>query len=238
MSTRSESDHDLDQRLRRALAAVAETVQERPTTSPAHSSHPPRRRRRLIVGAGAVVVAIPLAAAAVVGFGPEHVDRIPPANPIISGSLGGERYWVVDGRDIPRCEGHPSGIETIAEESNVVGQEWNTFGYFFGEPTADGGCAPRVADSPPDHTYYSDGGQTIGDGMLWAGALHPDVDQVRVSLGRGAPFDAETFEHEGGTYYVLEVPPGTSTFRVDYLVDGEVVPAPAGESADHVVPHD
>lgn len=234
MTTRPDIDHDLDQRLRRTLAAVADTVQDQATPHPADS--PRRFRRRLIVGAGTALAAIPLAAAAVVGFGPEHVDQIPPANPIISGNVDGERYWVVDGRDIPRCEGHPSGIETIAERSNIVGREWNTFGYFFGEPTADGGCAPRVADSPPDYTYYSDGGQTVGDGMLWAGALHPDVDQVRVSLDGDAPFDAKKFEHEGGTYYVLEVPPGTATFTVDYLVDGAVVPAPAGESAHHVVP--
>ena len=44
--------------------------------------------------------------------------------------------------------------------------------------------------------------------------------------------------HEEGTYYVLEVPPGTATFTVDYLVDGEVVPVPVGESAEHVVPAD
>ena len=237
MTTRFDNDHELDQRLRRTLAAVADTVHEDPVTNQVSPSRRSRGRRRLIVGAGTTIVAIPLAAAAMmVGFGPEHVDQIPPADPIISGSLDGERYWVVDGRDIPQCEGHPSGIETMAEESNIVGQEWNTFGSFFGEPTADGGCAPQVADSPPDYTYFSDGGQMIGDGMLWVGALHPDVDQVRVSLDGDTPFDAATFEHEEGTYYVLEVPPGTATFTVDYLIDGEVVPAPAGESAEHTVP--
>lgn len=230
-------DHDveLDERLRRALRAVAETVQEPP---PIRSTEAPRRRRRrgrLLAGVGMGIAAVPLAAAAVVGFGPEHVDRIPPEDPVVSGTLDGERYWVVDGRDLPRCEGHPSGIEVIAESSNIVGQEWNTFGYFFGGPTADG-CAPRRADDPADHSYYSDGGQVVGDGMLWVGALHPDIDQVRASLGGEAPFDVATFGHEGATYYVLEVPPGTAGFRVDYLIGGELVEPPDGESADHVVP--
>jgi len=230
-------DHELDQHLRRTLAAVAATVQEGPADVPVPAPRRSRRRRRLLVGAGVTIAAIPLAAAAVVGLGPEHVDRIPPANPIISGSLDGERYWVVDGRETPRCEGFPSGIELVPEENNVVGQEWNTVGAFFGEPTRDG-CAPRVAKDPPEHTYDADGGVLVGDGMLWMGALHPDVDEVRVSLGGGEPFDADTFEHEGGTYYVLEVPPGTATFTVEYLVDGEVVPSPAGESVEHVMPSD
>ena len=122
----------------------------------------------------------------------------------------------------------------MAEQDNVVGQEWNTFGYFFGPPTPEG-CAPRRADESPGYTYYSDGGQSVGDAMLWAGALHPDVDQVRVSLGGEDPFDADIFVHEGGTYVVVEVPDGTDTFTVDYVVDGEVVAPPVGETAEHRV---
>ena len=228
-------DQELGQQLRRTLAAVAATVHEAPADDSVAVPRRSRRRRRLMIGAGVAIAAIPLAAAAMVGFGPEYVDRIPPANPIISGSLDGERYWVVDGRDIRRCEGFPSGVELIAEEDNLVGREWNTFGYVFGEPTKDG-CAPRRADDPPEYTYYSDGGSTVGDGMLWMGALHPDVDQVQVSLDGSDPFDAATFEHEGGTYYVLEVPPGTATFTVDYLIDGKVVEPPSGDDAEHEVP--
>lgn len=239
-TTRPDDRRDLDQHLRRTLAAVAATVAatvpEPPPVVTPDAPRRPRRRRRLLVGAGAAVAAVPLAAAAVVGFGPEHVDRIPPADPIVSGSLDGERWWIVDGRDVPRCEGHPSGIEVIAEDGNVVGQEWNTVGYFFGAPTSEGGCAPLSGDEGPEHTYFSDGGQVVGDGMLWVGALHPEVDEVRVSLGGDDPFAAETFEHEGGTYYALEVPPGTATFVVDYLVGGEVVAPMSGESAEHVVP--
>jgi hypothetical protein len=237
MTTRLAPDSELDRHLRRTLAAVAATVREAPADHPVPVPIRSRRRRRLLVGAGLTIAAIPLAAAAVVRFGPEYVDRIPPANPILSGSLDGERYWVVDGREIPRCKGAPSGIELIAEEHNVVGQEWNTVGAFFGEPTADG-CAQRHPGNPPEHTYDADGGLQVGDGMLWMGALHPDVDQVRVSFDGGDPFDADTFRHEGGTYYVLEVPAGTGEFTVDYLVDGEVLVPPGGESAEHVVPGD
>lgn len=232
MTTRTDTDDELDERLRRTLSAVAATVQDEPAASPVPISRRSRRRRRLVVGAGAALVAIPVAAAAVVGLGPEHVDRIPPADPIISGSIDGERYWIVDGKEGPRCDGGPSGITVIAEQDNVVGQEWNTVGYFFGTPTRDG-CAPSATEASPDQTYFSDGGQSIGDGMLWAGALHPDVDQVRVSLDGEDPSDVDTFTHEGDGYFVLEVPPGTVTFTVDYVVDGEVVPPPVGETAEH-----
>jgi hypothetical protein len=230
-----EPDQKLEQHLRRTLAAVAATVQDTPADDSAPMPPTSRRRRRLLVGAGVTVAAIPLAAAAVVRFGPEYVDRLPPADPVVTGSLDGARYWVVDGRELPRCEGFPSGVELVVEEHNVVGQEWNTVGAFFGEPTRDG-CAPRRPADPPEHTYDFDGGVTVGDGMLWLGALHPDVDRVRVLLGEGEPFDAVTFHHEGGTYYVLEVPPRTSTFTVEYLVDGEVLVPPHGEDAEHVVP--
>jgi hypothetical protein len=237
MTTRPAIDPELDQHLRRTLAAVAATVTDAPATPAAAPDRRPRSRGRLVAGIGAGIAATSMAAAAVVGFGPEHVDRIPPADPIVSGSVDGERYWVVDGRDIPRCEGHPSGIEVIAEEDNIVGQEWNTFGYAFGQPTNDL-CAPVVTDEAPARTYDYDGGQTIGDGMLWAGALHPDIDQVRVALDGDAPFDADTFTHEGGTYFVLEVPPGTATFTIDYVVDGEVVAPLAGETAEHRMARD
>jgi len=226
-------DHDLDQRLRRTLAAVAATVDEESVPV----AKPRRRRRRLAIAAGVTLAAVPLAAGAWVQFGPEYVDRIPPANPIISGTLDGERYWVVDGREVPRCEGAPSGIEVIAEENNVVGQEWDSVGYFFGEPTADG-CARRAAANPPEDTYYSDGGQEIGDGMLWMGALHPEIDQVRATLGGGESFDVETFEHEGHEFYLLEVPPDTAAFTVEYLIDGELVSPPPGETSEHTMGRD
>ncbi|QIK66910.1 hypothetical protein G7072_11640 [Nocardioides sp. HDW12B] len=227
-------DHELDQHLRRTLSAVADTVRDEPADRPAVTPLRPRRRRRLVLGAAAAAVAVPVAAAAVVGLGPEYVDRIPPADPIISGSIDGERYWVVDGPDVPRCAGRPSGIMTLAEQDNVVGQEWNGFGYVLGPPTPDG-CAPRTVDASPDETYVSDGGQSVGDGMLWAGALHPDVDQVRVSLDEAEPFDADTFTHEGATYFTVEVPADTAVFTVEYVVDGQVVTPPAGETATHTL---
>lgn len=232
--TDHEHGHDLDARLRRTLAAVAATVRE--DASPAPAPAPSRtRRRRLLLGAGLGLAVAPLAAAAVVGFGPEHVDRMPPADPIVAGSLDGERWWVVDGREIPRCAGHPSGIEVMAEHRNIVGREWNTVGHFFGTPTSEL-CAPRTPKAPPAASYDSDGGLEVGDGMLWAGALHPDVDEVRVTLGDGGPFAADTFEHEGGTYFVQEVPADVATFTIEYVVDGRVVAPLPGESATHRAP--
>ena len=228
-------DDRLDERLRRTLAAVAATVHEEAVTDAAPAPTRSRRRRRLLVGAGVTIAAIPLAAAAVVRFGPEYVDRIPPADPIVSGTLDGERYWVADGREIPPCEKSPSGVELIVESHNLVGREWNTIGAVFGEPTANG-CPPVRPDEPPAHTYYDDGGMTVGDGMLWLGALHPAVDEVQVSLDGAESFDAQTFEHEGDAYYVLEVPPGTDTFTLEYVDDGQVVEPPSGEHVEHVVP--
>jgi hypothetical protein len=235
MTTHPDDERRLDEHLRRTLAAVAATVVEEATPVAAPAPPRTRRRRRLLIGGGVALAAVPLAAAAVVGLGPEYVDRIPPPDPILSGTLDGERYWVVDGRDIPRCEGLPSGVELIAEENNLVGREWNTVGYVFGDPGPDG-CAPRRGSHPPEDTYYSDGGSRVGDGMLWMGALHPDVDQVRARFGDGKAFTVETFEHERGSYYTLEVPPGTSMFTIEYLVDGDVLLPPPGERAEHVLP--
>ncbi|HEX6148570.1 hypothetical protein [Nocardioides sp.] len=229
MTTRQHDvDPDLDERLRRTLEAVAATVDDEPVTVAK-----PRRRRGRAIGAGVTIAALPLAAGAWVQFGPEYVDRIPPANPIVSGSLDGERYWLVDGRDIPRCAGSPSGIELIVEEDNLVGQEWNTTGAAFGSYTEDGCVTGRGG---PADTYHSDGGVVVSDGMLWMGALHSEVDEVRASLDGGEGFEVDTFQHEGDTYYLLEVPPGTAVFTVDYLVDGRPVPPPADERREHVVP--
>lgn len=227
-------DHDpeLDQRLRRTLAAVAATVDE--DLSPVRK--PRRRHRRLAIAAGATIAAVPLAAGAWVQFGPEYVDRIPPANPIISGSLDGERYWVVDSFHTDSCDQPMPGVELIIEESNILGQEWNTHGVAYGEPGTDDCGLRQPAD--PSATYYYDAGSQVGGGMVWMGALHPDVDQVRIALGGGDAFDADVFAHEGDSYYVLEVPPGTDSWTIDYLIDGQVVTPPAGDSREHGVPHE
>jgi hypothetical protein len=68
------------------------------------------------------------------------------------------------------------------------------------------------------------------------GALHRDVDEVRATFDGGDAFTVETFDHEGESYYVLEVPAGTRRFAVDYYVDGEPVAPGAGEDREHVVP--
>lgn len=239
MTAHPDTEDELAQRIRRTLDAVAATVQHDPEHHGAlRAGSGGRHRRTLLVGAAVTVAAIPLAAAAVLRTGPEFVDRIPPEDPILSGSLDGERYWVVDGRVAEVCQGSPSGIELIREGINTVGQEWDTVGAFFGEPDTDG-CPPDQPREPASFTHYADGGVKVaGGGMIWLGALHPEVDQVLVTLGDAEPVDAEIFQHEGGSYYVLEVPGEVSTFTVDYLIDGAVVAPPAGERTEHVVPID
>ena len=91
-------DARLGRHLRETLHAVARTVTEQPETHPSRHLH----RCGADTGGGgagaigAVAVSIPVAAGAVVGFGPEYVDHIPPAGMIVEGSLDGQRYWLVE----------------------------------------------------------------------------------------------------------------------------------------------
>ena len=69
------TDLELDRHLRRTLAAVAATVTDEPMRAPAPVK-PSRRSRRILAGPGVVIAVVPLAAAAVVNFGPEYVDEL------------------------------------------------------------------------------------------------------------------------------------------------------------------
>lgn len=222
-------DTELDQRLRRTFSAVAATVDTDPVP---WAVQPQRRRRRWVIGAGIAVVAVPLAAAATIGFGPEHVDRIPPENPLLSGTLDGERYWVVDAFHTDTCDRPMDGVELLIQESNIVGQEWNTVGY---QPSGDGRCGTLTLPDDPSSAYYLDGGSTIGDAMLWLGVVPEDIDEVRATAD-GDPVDVRLLPHEGAEYFVVEVPPGTVGFTVDFVAGGEVVAPPPDESREHVVP--
>ena len=218
-------DLELETHLRRTLTAVAETVQGEP-------SRPARRiGRRTAIGLGAAAVVVPLAAAAVVGFGPEYVDEIPPANPLLSGSVDGDRYWLVDARQVPTCDGtDTAGLELVIESNNIVGREWNTFGLHYGEPSRDQ-CAPLRL--PRDPAVAFDAGGFAGDTFLWHGAVHPDVTEVRATLDGGELVEVPLLEHEEAGYYVLEVPEGTDRFTVELLDDGVVIP---GSMSEHTVP--
>ena len=91
--------------LRRTASDASSAAAECSGSSRARHGDP---RAAALVAAGVSIAALAPAAAAVVRFGPEYVDEIPPADPIVTGSIEGERYWVVDGRETKHCIGHPS----------------------------------------------------------------------------------------------------------------------------------
>jgi len=88
---------ELDQRLRRTLRAVADTV-ETVETEPAAVATRRRPGRRALFGLGAVAIDVPLAAGAMIRIGPEYVHRIPPEDVIVAGSVDGDRCWMVEGQ--------------------------------------------------------------------------------------------------------------------------------------------
>lgn len=221
------TDEQLDQRLRRTFDTVAGTVDPGPLARPAVAP----RRSRWWIGAGLAVAAVPVAAGAALVLGPEHVDRIPPPHPIVTGSIDGERYWVVDAFHTDSCDREMAGVEVVAEEDNVVGEEWNTFGY---GPPGDGSCGSDASPDDPASAYFLDGGSSIGDGMLWMGWLPTDTDAV-ATVG-GDPVEVTTLRHEGEDYFLLEVPAGAGSFTVEYAMDGVLVEPPPGETAVHTLP--
>jgi len=216
------SEAELDERLRRTLRAVALTIEEVPPTK----SLKRRTPRRTMVGLGAVVVAIPLAAGAVIGFGPEYVDKIPPEGVIVAGSIDGDRYWMVEAFHTDFCDNPEPGVEIVIEDSNIMGQEWSTIGVTYGQPRwqDDGGwCGYDRSRYLGDPSRSNSGGVFMGDAFLWAGGVHPDVTAVRATID-GTAEQVEVHPWKGAGYYVIEVPPDTTEYTVELLIDGEVVP--------------
>ncbi|MGI8900104.1 MAG: hypothetical protein ACR2HA_04095 [Nocardioides sp.] len=97
MTTNLITERELDQRLRRTLRAVADTV-ETVETEPAAVANRPRSGRRALFGLGAVAIAVPLAAGAIIRIGPEYVDKIPPDDVIVAQC---RRRPLLDGRGVP-----------------------------------------------------------------------------------------------------------------------------------------
>lgn len=226
MSPQLLTDAELDQRLRQTLRAVAATVE-------GESSAAPRRRRRpgrrTVVALGAAVVTLPLAAAAIIGIGPEYVDELPPDHVVVAGSVDGNRYWMVEAFHKNECGQPEPGVELVVEHSNLVGREWNTLGLSYGEPRMSGGspdagwCGYDVSAALADPALSYAGGTFVGDTFVRVMAVHPDVTAVRLSV-REVTEDITVHPVDGAGYAAVEVPADSAAYTVELLVDGEVVP--------------
>ncbi|HZA30123.1 MAG TPA: hypothetical protein VE462_01210 [Propionibacteriaceae bacterium] len=222
------TDAELHQHLRRTLHAVAATIAEPPST--ATSAAPHRRGRRILLGLGAIAVAAPLAAGGLFGLGPEYVDELPPGNVITTGILDGERYWMVESFHRDSCGQLMPGVELVVEERNIIGQEWSTTGYSYGEPieVARNGLEVRVCgydttQALADPAVSFSSGAQVGDAMIWIYAVHPDVTALRVTID-GAAQAVPVHPVDAAGYALIELPESTKSYIVDLLINDDVVP--------------
>ena len=225
---------DLEHRLRSALHTVAATVtDERPAVLPAPVPGPVpasgagRRRgtrRRVALGIGVVAVPLTLAAGAVVRDGPEYVDRIPPERIVLTGEVGGSRYLLVESDRRDECGQPVTGVELVEEDENLLGSEWNTTGYEYGE-YRDTSCG-YVNDTSrwrEDPSLFGSSGAGVGDSFVWVYAVHPDVTAVRVTAG-GDSVDLDVHTVDGAGYAAFEVPEDVTEWTSELLVRDRVDP--------------
>lgn len=215
----------VEQRLRTTLHAVAETVTEdafavkpRP-----RGTRKTRRRWRIAIGVGAVAIPLTLAASAVLREGPEYVDTIAPERIIMTGSVDGSRYLLMES-DRTRCGKPVTGVELVEEKENLLGSEWNTTLYEYGEhiekPCGYVIDASRYLNNP---ALYDSSGTEVGDSFVWVFVVHPDVDTVRITSGDYAK-DLKVFEVDGAGFAPFEIPKDMNEYTSELLIDEQVVP--------------
>ncbi len=220
-------DPEFDQHLRRTLHEVAAKVEDAPTVAPEKR----RSRRRAMVGLGAAAVAVPLAAGAIMGIGSEYVDELPPGNVIVTGSIDGSRYWMVEAFHKDDCGKPFPGVELVIEDSNIVGQEWNTLGMSFGSFPVQG-CSYDNSDWLADPSRWDISGTFLDESFVRMIAVHPLITAVRVTID-GSPQSVAVHRVDGAGYGIFEVPPDSTKYTVELLIDGEVVP---GSRSTRAVP--
>ena len=218
----------IEDRVRRTLHTVAETYVGAPAPVRA------RRARPWRLALGAVAVAGAVTAGVVLNQGPEYVDRIPPADFLAAGDVEGSRYWLVENDRTDSCGKPMTGVELIAEQNNVVGQEWNTVGADFGDPRIiEGerhgdvreaiacGMDTRSALAHPERAEL--GGIEVAGRMLVLGVVHPDVTDVRATVS-GDPVTVEIHRVDGAGYFVLEAGRPGSSYTIELVGGGGVLP--------------
>lgn len=243
-----ECDEVLEAHLRRTLKSVADTVIDDPEGSAAGDRAQPavrRRARRSIVGAAVATLVL-----VVLGVGwqqvgqPGQITRIPTDAALVSGSAAeGGRWWLIPSTVVhpesvePTCQPAPAAVDFVSEASNRSGDEWNTGGVGYGEPSASSdGCPDEAAwfasparfDLGSTRLGPSDDG---GDGdTAWGffAALHPTVHRVRVTVDDDATFSVDTVtipdRRDGPRFAAFTAPPETRQMTVELLTaEGSVV---------------
>jgi hypothetical protein len=230
----NETMDDIEQRIRRTLQTVAATVIE---DAPPQTAAARRRRRwRIALGVGAVAVPVALAAGAIVRQGPEYVDTIPPERIVMSGEVDGDRYLLVESDRAGECGEAVTGVELVEEDENLLGSEWDTTGYEYGEHVERrcGGELGHVDDTArylENPALFNDSGTEVGDSFVWIFAVHPDVDSVRITSG-GHTEELQVYEVDGAGYAPFEIPEDITEYTSVLIVDGQVVPG--SEKTRHV----
>jgi hypothetical protein len=226
---------DVETRLRRDLGVVAGTLGAEHFGAPARRPVPAgsRRRRRLALGVGAIAVPAALAAGALVQEGPEYVDTIDPDRIVVTGSVDGSRYLLVESDRTDACGNPVTGVELVEEDENLLGSEWNTSGYEYGEMVERAcGSVNDVSRFLEDPSLFTDSGVEVGDSFVWVYAVHPDVDTVRITSGDFTE-DLRVHQVDGAGYAPFEIPKGMDSYTSELVIDGQPVP---GSVAEQQVP--
>ena len=218
----------VEQRVRHTLHTVAETVTEdafATTTQPTvtRKSH---RRRRITLGVGAVAIPLALAASAIVRDGPEYVDTIPPQDIVMTGSVDGSRYLLIESDGTDECGQPVTGVELVEERKNLLGSEWSTTGYEYGEYTEAGCGSGRGNDISrylKDPALFNASGAEVGDSFVWVYAVHPDVTAVRITSGDYTK-DLKVYKVDGAGYAPFEIPRDMNEYASELLIEGQVIP--------------
>lgn len=216
----------VEQRLRHTLHAVAETVTEESLAVNPRPKGPrkTRRRWRIAIGVGVVAIPLTLAASATLREGPEYVDTIPPERIVMTGSVDGSPYLLIESDRTNECGQPVRGVELVEEKENLLGNEWNTSGYEYGE-YIEKKCGyvvdtSRYLKSP---ALFNLSGTEVGKSLVMVYEVHPDVDTVRITSGDYTK-DVKIFEVDGAGYAPFEVPKDMNEFTSELLIDGHVVP--------------
>lgn len=214
--------------LRHTLHTVADTLTEDDfIEAGTDTTRKPHRRRRILVGLGAVAIPVVLAAgagAAILREGPEYVDTIPPQDIVMRDSVDGSRYLLIESDRTDECGQPITGVELVEEKKNLLGSEWNTTGYEYGEyAETDCGYVNDTSRYLKNPALFNASGAEVGDSFVWVYAVHPDVTSVRITSA-GYTKDLDVYEVDGAGYAAFEVPQDMDEYTSELAIDGQIVP--------------